>query len=87
MDKGSGIISQWILKLSSNWLSQSTYWVSAAFVVAQVEALARYCLTPSDWNNIAWVCLSSGQYLDWRSLSYEHANRQAAANLASGQDP
>ena len=87
MDKGSGITSQWVLKLSSNWLSQSTYWVSAAFVVAQVEALARYCLTPGDWNNITRACLSSGQYLDWKSLSYEYANSQAAANLATGQDP
>jgi hypothetical protein len=67
--------------------SVRTYGVSAAFVVAQVEVLARYCLTLGDWNNIAWVCLSSSQYLDWRSLSYEHANSQAAANLATGQDP
>ena len=50
------------------------YGVSAAFVVAQVEALARYCLTLGDWNNITWDCLLSGQYLDWKSLSYEYAN-------------
>jgi hypothetical protein len=37
--------------------SVRTYGVSAAFVVAQVEALARYCLTPGDWNNIARACL------------------------------
>ena len=61
--------------------------MSAAFVVAQVEALARYCLTLGDWNNITRTCLSSGQYLDWKSLSYEYANSQAAANLATGQDP
>ena len=30
--------------------------------------------------------MSSGQYLDWKSLSYEYANSQAAANLATGQD-
>ena len=40
-----------------------------------------------DWDNIARACLSSGQYLDWRSLSYKYANSQAAANLARGQDP
>jgi hypothetical protein len=67
--------------------SVHTYRVSAAFVVAQVKALARYCLTPGDWKNIARACLSSGQYLDWRCLSYEYANSQAAANLARGQDP
>jgi hypothetical protein len=54
--------------------SVRTYRVSAAFVVAQVEALARYCLTLGDWNNITWDCLLSGQYLDWKSLSYEYAN-------------
>jgi hypothetical protein len=32
--------------------SVRTYGVSAAFVVAQDKALARYCLTPGDWNNI-----------------------------------
>ena len=37
--------------------SVHTYGVSAAFVVAQVEALARYCLTPGDWNNITRACL------------------------------
>ena len=67
--------------------SVRTYGVSAAFVVAQVEVLARYCLTPGYWNNITQACLSSGQYLDWKSLSYEYANSQAAANLATGQDP
>jgi hypothetical protein len=67
--------------------SVRTYRVSSAFVVAQVKVLARYCLTPGDWDNIARACLSSGQYLDWRSLSYKYANSQAAANLARGQDP
>jgi hypothetical protein len=37
--------------------SVHTYRVSAAFVVAQVEVLARYCLTPGEWNNIARACL------------------------------
>ena len=67
--------------------SVRTYRVSSAFVVAQVKVLARYCLIPGDWNNITWACLSSRQYLDWKSLSSEYANSQAAANLATGQDP
>jgi len=29
--------------------SVRTYGVSATFVMAQVEAVARYCLTPGDW--------------------------------------
>jgi hypothetical protein len=64
-----------------------TYGVSAAFVTAQVEALARYCLNPGDWGSLARACLSSGQYLDWKSYFYEYANAQAAVNLASGEDP
>lgn len=67
--------------------SVKTYGVSAAFVMAQLEAISRYCLTPEDWRNLAKACLSSGQYLDWRSYLFEYANAQAAINLASGVDP
>ena len=67
--------------------SVRTYGVGAAFVVEQIEVLARYYLNPGDWNKVARSCLSSGQYLDWKSLTYEYANSQAAANLATGQDP
>jgi hypothetical protein len=67
--------------------SVRTYGVGAAFVVAQIKALARYCFTPGDWYNVAQACLSSRQYLDWKSLTYEYANSQAVANLATGQDP
>lgn len=37
--------------------SVRTYGVSAPFVVAQIEALALYCLTLRDWNNITRACL------------------------------
>lgn len=67
--------------------SVKTYGVSAAFVMAQLEAISRYCLTPGDWGNLAKACLSSGQYLDWKSYLFEYANAQAAINLASGVDP
>jgi len=67
--------------------SVRTYGVSAAFVVAQVEAIARYCLTSWDWGSLAKACLSSGQYLDWKSYLFEYANTQATINLASGVDP
>ena len=39
------------------------YGVTAAFVVAQLESLHHYCLTRSDWQNLARACLSRGQYL------------------------
>ena len=50
-----------------------TYGVSAAFVRAQLENLHRYCMTPSDWQNLARACLSPGQYLDWKAFFIEFA--------------
>lgn len=67
--------------------SVKTYGVNTTFVIAQIEALGRYCLTPGDWGSLARACLSPGQYLDWKSYLYEYANIQAAINLASGADP
>lgn len=67
--------------------SVKTYGVNSAFVMAQIETLGRYCLTPGDWGTLARACLSPGQYLDWKSFLYENANAQAAINLASGADP
>lgn len=67
--------------------SVRTYGVSAAFVIAQVEALTRNCFIPGDWGILVRACLSSGQYLNWKSYLYENANAQAAINLASGADP
>ncbi|XP_063134678.1 igE-binding protein-like [Rattus norvegicus] len=67
--------------------SVKTYGVNTAFVITQIEALGRYCLTPGDWESLARACLSPGQYLDWKSYLYDYANIQAAINLASGADP
>ncbi|KAL6078570.1 hypothetical protein STEG23_011139 [Scotinomys teguina] len=44
--------------------SDRTYGVTAAFTITQVESLHRYCMTPTDWLNLARACLSPGQYLD-----------------------
>jgi hypothetical protein len=52
--------------------------------VAQVEALNRHCMTPSDWAVLVKACLSPGQYLDWKAFLIEFANEQAAANSAAG---
>jgi hypothetical protein len=46
--------------------------------VAQVEALNRHCMTPSDWAGLVKACLSPGQYLDWKAFLIEFANEQAA---------
>lgn len=64
--------------------SVRSYGISASFTIAQVEALHRFCMTPSDWSNLARACLSPGQYLDWRAFLIEYANEQAAVNLATG---
>ena len=64
--------------------SVRTYGISAAFTMAQVEALHRYAMTPADWTNLARACLPPGQYLDWKAFFIEFANVQAARNLAAG---
>ena len=61
--------------------SVRTYGISAAFTVAQVEALHRYAMTPADWMKLARACLPPGQYL---AFFVEFANVQAARNLAAG---
>lgn len=64
--------------------SVRAYGVTASFTLAQVEALNRHCMTPSDWSSLARACLSPGQYLDWKAFLIEFANEQAAANQATG---
>lgn len=64
--------------------SLRTYGITASFTVAQLEALHRYAMTPSDWMNLARACLTSGQYLDWKAFLIEFANEQAAINRAAG---
>ena len=61
------------------------YGANAAFVVTQLESLHRYCMTPSDWQNLARACLTTGQYLDWKVFYLEFATRQAALNAHNGQ--
>lgn len=53
--------------------------------MAQVEALNRHCMMPSNWSGLARACLSPGQYLGWKAFLIEYASEQAAANQAAGQ--
>ena len=64
--------------------SVRTYGLTASYTVAQVEALNRHCMTPSDWAVLVKACLSPGQYLDWKAFLIEFANEQAVANSAAG---
>ena len=65
--------------------SVRTYGITAAFTVAQVEALHRYVMTPASWMNLTRACLSPGRYLDWKTFLIELVNAQAAINLAAGE--
>ena len=42
-------------------------------------------MTPSDWQNLACACLTSGQYLDWKAYYIEFAVDQAVFNAHNGQ--
>ena len=66
-------------------LSESvrTYGITVSFTVAQVEAINRTALTPSDWLGLAKACLTLGQYLGWKAFLIEFANEEAAANRAA----
>ena len=63
--------------------SVRTYGLSASYTVAQVEALNRQCMTPSDWAGLVKACLSPGQYLDWK---IGHPSKENLTSLqTSGQ--
>jgi hypothetical protein len=64
--------------------SVRTYGLSASDTVAQIEALNRNCITPSDWAGLVKACLSPGKYLDWKAFLVEFSNEQAAANAVAG---
>jgi hypothetical protein len=64
--------------------SVQMYGLTASYIVAQVEALNRHCMTPSDWADLVKACLSPGQYLDWKAFLIEFTNEQAVANVAVG---
>ena len=61
-----------------------TYSLTASYTVAQVEALNRHCMMPSNWAGLVKACLSPGQYLDWKAFLIEFANEQAVANTVAG---
>lgn len=79
-------MSRLIGKVSKDWPRGFVCTALAAiFVVVQLESLYRYCLTPSDWHNLALACLSPGQYLDWKAFFIEFAAEQAAINAGTGR--
>lgn len=65
--------------------SVRTYGVNASYTQSQVERLTTSALTPADWTFVTKATLSTGQYLDWKSIWYDLCSTQARANAAAGQ--
>lgn len=51
-----------------------TYGVSANYTRALLSQLSGQALTPSDWAEIAKACLTTGQYLDFKSVVFKAAH-------------
>ncbi|XP_052026244.1 igE-binding protein-like [Apodemus sylvaticus] len=58
-----------------------TYGANASYTLALLNRLASQPLTPSDWSEVARASLSTGQYLDYRSLVVDMAHAQARVNV------
>lgn len=60
--------------------SAKAYGVNASYTLTLISRIATQALTPSDWMEIARACLSTGQYLDFKSLVIDAAHVQARIN-------
>ncbi|XP_035308391.1 igE-binding protein-like [Cricetulus griseus] len=60
------------------------YGVNANFTTIQVERLANYAMTPTDWETTVKAVLPNmGQYMEWKALFYDAAQAQAKANVTA----
>ena len=59
------------------------YGINASFTLAQLDRLAFYAMTPTDWQTVAKAVLNPGQYLEWKALWYEASQEQARANAVA----
>ncbi|XP_035297550.1 igE-binding protein-like [Cricetulus griseus] len=60
------------------------YGVNANFTTIQVERLANYAMTPTDWETTVKAVLPNmGQYMEWKALFYDAAQAQAKANVTT----
>ncbi|XP_075855810.1 igE-binding protein-like [Microcebus murinus] len=57
----------------------------AAYTLALVERQANGAFTPDDWNKLTRAVLTTGQYLDWKSIYCKGCHGQARQNAAHGQ--
>lgn len=58
---------------------------NAAYTLTLLGRLTTNAMTPSDWFEIARGSLSTGQYLDYRSIVTDAAHTQARQNVRDGQ--
>ena len=66
--------------------ASKTYGANASYTLTLLSRLANQAMTPSDWWEVARACLSTGQYLDYRSIVTDAAHGQARVN-AQNQQP
>ena len=60
--------------------SSRTWGPNAQYTLTLLDRILNSALTPNDWWEIARACLSTGQYLDYRSIVAEAAHAQARVN-------
>lgn len=63
------------------------YGINASYTLTLLARIASQALTPSDWMEVAKACLSTGQYLDYKSLVTDaaHAQARTTAEMLLGQ--
>nr|P04023.1 RecName: Full=Intracisternal A-particle Gag-related polyprotein; Contains: RecName: Full=Matrix protein; Contains: RecName: Full=Phosphorylated protein; Contains: RecName: Full=Capsid protein; Contains: RecName: Full=Nucleocapsid protein; Contains: RecName: Full=Protease [Golden hamster intracisternal A-particle H18] len=66
--------------------SVRNYGVNANFTTLQVERLANFAMTPTDWQTTVKAVLPNmGQYMEWKALWYDAAQAQARVNATAGR--
>lgn len=64
--------------------SVRNYGVNANFTTLQVERLANFAMTPTDWQTTVKAVLPNmGQYMEWKALWYDAAQAQARVNATA----
>ncbi|XP_075400840.1 igE-binding protein-like [Tenrec ecaudatus] len=62
-----------------------SYGVNANYTQSLIERLTGNAMTPVDWTFVTKAVLTTGQYLEWKSLWQDLLMAQARENAAAGQ--
>nr|XP_020141897.1 endogenous retrovirus group K member 6 Gag polyprotein-like [Microcebus murinus] len=57
----------------------------ASYTLSLVERLGNTAMTPRDWSQLVKAVLTTGQYLDWKSINQEECMEQSRRNAQRGQ--